>query len=198
MEYIDIDKLHFYSRNPRKIDKDNFENLKRSIKEHPEFFEARPVLCNKDYEVFAGNMRLRAAKELGLTQVPYILMDISKEKQDKLMLLDNRQAGKWDFEILGADFDTADLLSLGFTEIELGLDVPNNIAGEWGGMPEFDQQDKTAFRSIIVNFKTQEDVDFFADKLDLHVTDRTRFTWFPYLAPENFTDKAYATGTNEA
>lgn len=191
MEYIDIHKLKNYERNPRKVNDKEFKDLKKSIQDHPEFFEARPVLYNKDFVVFAGNMRLRAARELGMEKVPSLLVDVSKEEQDKIMLLDNRQAGKWDFEILGADFDITELLGVGFSEMELGLAVANDPNAEWADMPEFHQADKTAMRSIIVNFKTKEDVDDFAERIGQELSEKIRSIWHPEVRPEKSIDKIY-------
>lgn len=46
VEYIDIDKLKLLENNPRNISKDNFEKLKKSIKNNLDYFEARPLVCS--------------------------------------------------------------------------------------------------------------------------------------------------------
>ncbi len=66
-----------------------------------------------------------------------------------------------------------------------------NIDGEWAGMPEFDHKDKTALRAVIVNFKTQEDVDAFAELLEQNLTENTRSIWFPKAEIEKMMDKRY-------
>lgn len=166
MQYLEIEKLNNYERNPRKVDKKEFEDLKRSIQEHPEFFEARPILYNKEFVVFAGNMRLRAAKELGMTKVPAICMDIPKEKQDKLMLLDNRQAGKWDFELLASDFEVDDLIDIGFTLGELGLGDTGKEQIDVDNMAEsLEKYMNSDIRQIVLYFKA-EDHEGVIDRLD--------------------------------
>ena len=82
IEYIEISKLKFLLDNPRTISDKQFEILCKSIKDNPEYFETRPILCNKDMEVFAGNMRLRAALKLSMDKVPCAIMDVSLEKRE--------------------------------------------------------------------------------------------------------------------
>lgn len=85
LEYIDINKLNLLNNNPRTISKDNFEKLKKSIKDNPEYFEARPIICSDRTQklvVIAGNQRLKASQELGLKRVPcYILKNLTGKKQ---------------------------------------------------------------------------------------------------------------------
>jgi len=123
IEYIKIEKLKLHPRNPRRINKDQFRKLCESIKAHPDYFETRPILCNKDLIIFAGNMRYRAAKELGLKEVPCAIMDISEERQKEIMIRDNQENGEWDFDILGSDFKIDNLLKWGFDEKDLNYET---------------------------------------------------------------------------
>ena len=54
-------------------------------------------------------------------------------------------------------------------------------AAEWKGMPEFDQQDKTAFRSIICHFKDSAAVDAFAQTVGQTITPNAKFIWYPEI-----------------
>lgn len=121
-KYIDTNLLQIHERNPRKIDAADFEVLKKSIADNPEYFEVRPILCTPDMIVFAGNMRLRAAKELGLDQVPVAVMDIPEAKQRELMIRDNVTNGVWDADILSADFEIDELKGWGYDAVATGFD----------------------------------------------------------------------------
>ena len=103
--YVKTELLKTHPKNPRLIRDEEFKDLCKSIKEDPAFFEARPILYNKEFVVFAGNQRLKAAIELGLKEVPAILMDIPEKQQEKIMVKDNRQSGTWDFDILANEFE---------------------------------------------------------------------------------------------
>lgn len=64
--YRPIAEIHELENNPRIIKKDQFEKLKTSIKNNPDYFEARPcILSNRTgvLVVIAGNQRLRASRE---------------------------------------------------------------------------------------------------------------------------------------
>ena len=121
IQKIAVDKLTLHPQNPRKIDEAQFEKLCQSLKDNPDLFDARPCLVNPQMVVFGGNMRLRAARKLGWKEVPCAVMDVSKERQDEMMIRDNRQNGMWDWGILGATFEPAKLQEWGFTEFELGM-----------------------------------------------------------------------------
>lgn len=121
MEYIDINLLKNSEINPRKIDDKQFKILCESLQKNPDYFEARPILANKDMVVFAGNMRLRAARHIGMTKVPAVIMDISEERQKEIMIRDNRQNGVWDNDMLANHFDISQLKEYGFSESEFGI-----------------------------------------------------------------------------
>ena len=123
IKHISVSELKNSPINPRKIDERQFEVLCQSLKSNPDFFEARPILCNKDMVVFAGNMRLRAAIAIGLTTAPVVIMDIPEERQKELMLRDNHSNGTYDYELLNSHFDTEFLFSVGFDEKQL-TDMP--------------------------------------------------------------------------
>ena len=118
IQYLDINRLKLHPNNPRLIKDDQFKVLCESIKKNKDYFETRPILVNKDFVIFAGNMRYRAAKEIGMKEVPVAVMDIPEERQNELMLRDNRQNGEWDVDLLAAYND--DLLKeVGFDDDEL-------------------------------------------------------------------------------
>jgi hypothetical protein len=71
IEYWPIDKLVFYARNPRKNDT-AVDRMCSSIRE---FGFKIPVLARSDGEVVDGHLRLKAARKLGITEIPVILCD---------------------------------------------------------------------------------------------------------------------------
>jgi DNA modification methylase len=107
-----IDRLVFYVRNPRRNDA-AVDRMCASIRE---FGFKIPCLVRSDGEVVDGELRLKAARKLGLTEVPVILCDEWNPTQVKAFrLLVNRSAA-W------ADWDE-DLLALELQELnEAGFD----------------------------------------------------------------------------
>ena len=127
--YVKIGTLKAHPNNPRTIKNDAFKKLCESIKEDPEYFEARPCLVNKAMVIFAGNQRWRAAQEIGLKQVPVIIMD-NPALETKRMLRDNMSAGDWDFGILENSFDQTMLTDVGFNLSDFPEPEINTIEGE--------------------------------------------------------------------
>ena len=99
MVYTPIDELIPASYNPRKIDADEFEKLVSSIR-LVGFIE--PVIVNKDKTIIGGHQRIKAARQLGLTQVPVIFLDLNKDAEKTLNIRLNRIGGKFDEDLLAA------------------------------------------------------------------------------------------------
>jgi DNA modification methylase len=107
-----IEKLVPYIRNPRKND----AAVDRMVSSMREFGFKIPMLVRSDGEVVDGHLRLKAAKKLGITEIPVILCDEWTPAQVKAFrLMVNRSVtwADWDEELLAlelkdiqaADFD---------------------------------------------------------------------------------------------
>src|SRR3954453_3422664 len=108
-----IDKLVFYARNPRKNDS-AVDRMCGSIRE---FGFKIPVLARSTGEVVDGHLRLKAAKKLGLTDIPVILCDEWTEAQVKAFRLMVNRSVTW------ADWDE-DLLKLELLDLkEVNFDL---------------------------------------------------------------------------
>ena len=130
-----IDKLVGYARNPR-INDHAVDQLASAIKE---FGFRVPVIAKSDGTVVDGHLRLKAAKKLGMTEVPIILADDMTEAQIKAFRINvNRMAelAEWDMDLLKLevvelkDMDY-DLENLGFEDDFLNeLLAPEKNEGE--------------------------------------------------------------------
>jgi DNA modification methylase len=110
-----IDKLVFYARNPRKND----AAVDRMCGSLREFGFKIPCLVRSDGEVVDGHLRLKAARKLGIADIPVILCDEWTPTQVKAFrLLVNRSAtwADWDDELL-----TLELRDLRASEMDLTL-----------------------------------------------------------------------------
>src|SRR5215510_4918833 len=112
IELWPIDRLVAYSRNPRKNDA-AVDRMCASIRE---FGFKIPCLVRSDGEVVDGHLRLKAARKLGISEIPVILCDEWTPAQVKAFrLMVNRSVtwAEWDEELLalelqelqGLDFD---------------------------------------------------------------------------------------------
>src|SRR6266849_3417299 len=129
-----IDRLVFYVRNPRKNDA-AVDRMCGSIRE---FGFKIPCLVRSDGEVIDGHLRLKAARKLGLTDIPVILCDEWTPAQVKAFrLMVNRSAtwADWDDELLTLelqDLQTSnlDLALTGFDAKEIEHLLLTNILAE--------------------------------------------------------------------
>ena len=110
-----IERLVFYARNPRKNDA-AVDRMCDSIRE---FGFKIPCLVRSDSEVIDGHLRLKAARKLGITEIPVILCDEWTPAQVKAFrLMVNRSAtwADWDEDLLKLE-----LLDLQASDYDLAL-----------------------------------------------------------------------------
>ena len=129
---VKISQIKSNPNNPRLIKDDKFYKLVKSLEEDPDFCNVRPVVVNKDMIVLGGNMRLKAAKELGWKEIPCEIVDWSEEKQRAFTIKDNVGYGEWDWDMLANEWDAEQLN-------EWGLDVPEFVNDET--IPEVEEDD---------------------------------------------------------
>ena len=113
-------QLKGLGKNPRYIKEGEFEKLKESISDSPEFLEARPLLAypldNGNYIVIAGNMRLRAARELDFKEIPCYIFDKKTpiKKLKEYTIKDNVEFGSTDWdELANGEWEIDDLQNWG-------------------------------------------------------------------------------------
>jgi len=124
IQVVKIKDIKNNPNNPRIIKDDKFKKLVASIREFPKMLEIRPIVVNDDMIVLGGNMRLKAIKELGLTEAPVIkINDLTEAQQKEFIIKDNVGFGEWDWEQLANEWDVQDL-------DKWGLDVPSFIETE--------------------------------------------------------------------
>lgn len=128
--------------NPRIIKDDKFKKLVQSIKEFPGMLEKRPLICFTDTDkklvVLGGNMRLKAANEVGLKELPVILADDwTEEQKSEFLIKDNVGFGEWNWDELQSDWDVVQLDNWG---LDLpGFDLSPNDLGENFSLPDGDK-----------------------------------------------------------
>lgn len=59
------------------------------------------------------------------------------------------------------------------------FDIPLDWEKEWKGMPEYNQEILTPFKSVLVHFKNREDIDIFQDLIGQKITAKTKYIWYP-------------------
>jgi hypothetical protein len=132
--YRAIKDLKKLPNNPRMIKKEDFEKLKQSINDNPDYFEARPlVLSDRTGElvILAGNQRYDAALELGLDKAPtFLISGLSQKREKEIIIRDNVNNGEWDFDILVNEWDVDELNRCGVTNIKKSIQDEKELKKE--------------------------------------------------------------------
>lgn len=136
--YKKVDELKLNDRNPRKND-GAVETIMKSINE---FGFRNPLIIDADNKVWCGNTRLKAARKMGLLEVPCIVAeDLTEEQIRKLALLDNKtsEIAEWDYDLLSEELADLDLSEF---ELDWGI-VQDDGFGTDFELPSGDQKYKT-------------------------------------------------------
>lgn len=128
-----LERLRPYERNARTHSAGQIRQIVASIKE---FGFTNPLLVDGADGILAGHGRLAAAKDIGLAEVPVIVLDhLSTDQRRAYVLADNQLAlnAGWDMELLQMEVAALnvvdfDLSLLGFSQDELAA----ALGGEFG------------------------------------------------------------------
>jgi len=107
-----VDRLVAYERNARTHSELQVAQIAASI---AEFGWTNPVLIGRDGKIIAGHGRVLAAKQLGLSEVPVLVLDhLSSAQRRAYVIADNKLAlnAGWDDELLATEL--RDLGELGY------------------------------------------------------------------------------------
>lgn len=92
VSYVDPDRIEANEMQPRKTFSDaSLNELMDSIKNYGIIQPLVVVKKGDNYELIAGERRLRASKEIGLKEVPVIVRDMDQQKKLEVSLVENLQ-----------------------------------------------------------------------------------------------------------
>src|SRR5438552_6847985 len=116
VEVWPIEKLIPYARNPRQIPQIAIDKVAASIQE---FGFRQPIVVDQNGVIIVGHVRLLAAQQLELTNVPvHVASELTVAQVNAYRLADNRtnEEASWDMEAL-----TLELANLKLEEFDLDL-----------------------------------------------------------------------------
>ena len=168
--------------NPRTITDAAFKGLKASIER---FGCVQFVVWNKRTgRVVGGHQRLRVLQEAGVEQTDVVVVDLPEAEEKALNLALNNPAIAGEFT--ASVQDLLDEIGAALPDICLDLRLdqidypnPNDVLAEYEGMPEFKNEDLSAYRQIIVSFRNDADAETFGKLMGQPVTTKTRSLWHP-------------------
>lgn len=117
---VSVDKIKPYINNPRKND-NAVKAVMESIKQ---FGFLQPIVVDKKNIIIVGHTRLKAAKKLGLKQVPVIVADkLTKEQIMAYRIADNSTGdlAVWDMDLLNQELVKLDELKINMLDFGFKL-----------------------------------------------------------------------------
>lgn len=198
-EYETLLRLKEFQGGLKSISKTELEKIKASILKYGFSF---PVFV-WELNILDGHQRLAAVKELieeghEIDAIPIVRIIAKNEKEaaEKLLILNSRYA-----TITQHGFDDyIERVEIEMPEIEDIIHLPEISFFEtedfdheehWQGMPEFEQDDLTPFKTIKVHFYNQDDMDMFSDLVGQQITQDTRFINYPKIEREDLKSYEY-------
>jgi hypothetical protein len=155
------------------------------------------VLANKRTGyLIDGHLRVMEALKAGRPSIPVTWVDLSEAEEatilatlDPLAALAGTDAAQLEALLHEVDTDSPALAAMldalaqraGIVEGE-----PVDPADLWKGMPEFEQEEIEAYKTIKVHFTTRDDYEAFARLVEQSLTEQTRSIWYPYRAPDSY------------
>ena len=115
---VEIEKLQEYINNPRNNDK-AIDVVVRSIQE---FGFKVPIVVDKNFVIVCGHTRYKAAKQIGMCEVPCIVAsDLTEEQVNAFRLVDNKtsELAGWNYNAL--DQELKELLECNVDLTEFGF-----------------------------------------------------------------------------
>ena len=148
IEIWQVDRLIPYAANARTHSEEQINKVAASLLE---FGFTNPILVDGKDGIIAGHCRLAAARKIGLTEVPVVILDhLSDAQRRAYILADNKLAldSEWDEDVLAAELgrlkeESFNIELTGFSDEELEelLDVDDGEAGD--GVGENDEIPET-------------------------------------------------------
>ena len=147
IEYVDINSIKPYKKNPRKND-EAIPYVMESIKQ---FGFKNPVILDKDNVIVAGHTRIESAKRLGITEIPCIYADDLTDEQIRAFRLADNKVGEiaeWDIDLLDTELD--DILNIDMSDFGFDLDFEDEEEKEIGEdeVPEVPEEPKAKLGDI--------------------------------------------------
>ncbi len=162
---ISVSKLKEYENNPRIND----AAVPKVIASIREFGFINPIAVTKDLHIISGHTRLRAAKKLGMKEVPCIIHDMTDEDAQLARIIDNKSSeyATWDMpkfneELLKIGVEDSPFFTISPTAGK-GKKRNNNLKIRWGS------QEIPA---------TEEEYEAFKETFDRYVAEHSSYLGF--------------------
>lgn len=202
------------SRNANQGTQRGKEMLRTSLSK---FGAGRSILLDKNLKIIAGNKTQENAVEMGIEEMIVVHttgdklvavvrddLDINEQSGREMAYADNRIAEidlSFNIEILREDMrndiDLSDWWNANeIAGINRGIAAGDvNRTGEWGGMPEFENNAQDYYRTLIVHFDSEESVQDFKKRIEQDFSIAAKYICHPKQIIKSETDFVYVDAT---
>lgn len=146
IEVWPIDRLVPYQKNSRTHSQVQVQQIARSIQR---FGFTNPILVDSEDGILAGHGRLAAARDLGLREVPVIVLDhLSQTERRAYLIADNQLAlnAGWDTAVLQQEIAALNLADFELDVLGFDLDELNSILdGDFGAEGQEEEEADESF-----------------------------------------------------
>lgn len=152
------------------------------------------VIINKQTgHLVDGHLRCQVAARNGEKTIPAVYVDLTPEEEslilatiDPLSAMAATDKQKLDDLLHAVQSDDARVQTLmEMVAVNENIIPAVDYEKEWQGMPEFNQEDLGAVKSVIVHFASRDDISEFEKLVEQAITDKTKSLWFPKQEREN-------------
>lgn len=200
---VKLSDLQPWEHNPRTMTKKQAQRLLKSWRDLGQFqtIAIGPSDNGSGCPVYDGHQRLSAL--LAAYGANYAIdarqsdRALTEDERRYLITQANLPVGAWNFETIagwpeaqewGFDQEMLHTWNGDASNLRQMMNadaLPVDIEAEWAGMPEFEQEDKGAWKSITVHFDSPDNLQNFAELVEQTITDKTRSIWYPKKEHEN-------------
>jgi len=172
--YMDIRKIAINDLKPARYNprKDlqpgdsEYEKIKMSINE---FGFVEPLVVNKNLKIIGGHQRFKVLRDMGVSEVDCVVVDLDEQKEKALNIALNKISGDWDKLKLKEVFLELDILEFDLELTGFDLDEVDKLLGrnnEFEDEPEvkFAEDLLLAHNYIILYFDNEMDWNVAVEK----------------------------------
>jgi hypothetical protein len=205
VETVPIEQLRAHPRNYVVHPPDELEHIKASIQAHGIY---KNIVIARDSTILAGHGLVEAARQLGLSQLPVIRLDIDPLDPRALQVLtgdneimhlrqiDDRALADLFKEIRDSGGDGG-LLGTGYDDMMLstllmvtrpGSEIADHKEAEhWIGMPDYETGEEIS--KLVVSFRSEEERAAFVERTGVGLmSGGDRFAWAGWYPPKERND----------
>ena len=126
-----IDSIRPYENNPRH-NKNAIRDVATSIRKYG---WKQPIVVDKEGVIVVGHTRYLAAQQLGLTEVPVLVSDLTDKQNREYRIADNKtnELASWDFDKLAEEIADLDFGEFDFDLSFIMTDAEDSGDGEASG-----------------------------------------------------------------